>query len=69
VITYLDRAVIVEPRKKICGVPVSIRTFPVPIRPDHIRLVSGRQGIRTVCYLNKFIVYYYDLIFQQMFQN
>lgn len=51
-ITYLDRAIIIEPSKESCGVPVRVRTLPLPIRPDQVGLVAGRHRIGTACYLN-----------------
>lgn len=41
--TYPDGAVVVKPGQELSGVPVGIRCFPVPIRPDDLRFVPGRQ--------------------------
>ena len=35
----LDRTVVVEPGKELGAVPVGVRSFPVSVRPQHVRLV------------------------------
>lgn len=39
---YFDRAVVVEPGQEMGGVPVGVRCFPVPVRPDQSRSVPTK---------------------------
>lgn len=42
----LDRAIIIEPSKESCGVPVRVRTLPLSIRPDQVGLVAVNKVVQ-----------------------
>lgn len=54
--THFDRAVIVEPSQELSRVPICIRRFPFPIRPDELRFVPGKTAARQSCNYTVFIL-------------
>lgn len=50
--SHFDRTVVVEPGEEFCRVPISVRSFPVPIGPNQVWLVPEMLKTSTKRFIN-----------------